>query len=515
MAQSYFSSLPGATLAIARKIGQAQDLPLQFCDDKIKEELVEPLGDLVPSWLNIKISKGGFSMIKINPQIFREYDIRGIVGKDLTEEVVEIIGKAYGTYMKKLRKKRVSLGRDCRLSSPALAGAMSRGINSTGLDVIDIGMVTTPMLYFSLFNLDVDGGVMITASHNPAEYNGIKLCVEKDSLFGEGIQNIRKIAEGNDFASGKGSVETIDIMDSYLKLLRENVEIKPGIRVGIDCGNAMVGIVAPQILREFRCDLTELYVTPDGTFPNHHPDPTVEENIKDLIRTVREKKLQLGIGFDGDGDRVGVIDENGNIIWGDMLVVILARDILKRIPQAKIIGDVKSSSRLFKDIEKQGGRPIMWKTGHSLIKNKMKIEGAALAGEMSGHIFFADRYFGYDDALYTGLRLLEIVSKTGKKVSELLEGVPPAFSTPEIRVDCPEEIKFQVVEKVKEELRKSYQVIDIDGVRIEFPDGWGLIRASNTQPALVLRFEAETKERLEEIRSLIEGKLNEVKRKLN
>lgn len=453
-------------------------------------------------------------MVRINPQIFREYDIRGIVDRDLGEGVVETIGKAYGTYMRGLGKKRVSLGRDCRLSSPALAAAMSRGINSTGLGVIDIGMVTTPMLYFSLFSLDVDGGVMITASHNPGEYNGIKLCVERDSLFGEGIQNIRRIAEGRDFASGKGEVEKIDIMEDYIGFLRENVEIKPGIRIGIDCGNAMVGIVAPRILREFGCDLTELYVTPDGTFPNHHPDPTVEENMRDLISTVREKNLQLGIGFDGDGDRIGVIDENGNIIWGDMLVIILARDILKRIPQAKIIGDVKCSSRLFRDVEKHGGRPIMWKTGHSLIKNKMKVEGAALAGEMSGHIFFADRYFGYDDALYAGLRLLEIVSRTGKRVSELLEGVPPAFSTPEIRVDCPEEIKFQVVDRVKEELKKGYRVIDIDGVRIEFPDGWGLIRASNTQPALVLRFEAETKERLDEIRSLIEGKLEEVKGRL-
>ncbi len=454
-------------------------------------------------------------MTRINPQIFREYDIRGIVDKDLSEEVIETIGKAYGTYMRKLGKKKVSLGRDCRSSSPAYAKAISRGINSAGLDVIDIGMVSTPILYFSLFNLDVDGGVMITASHNPGEYNGIKLCVEKDSLFGEGIQNIRKIAEGGDFALGKGTVETRDVTESYLKFLRENVQIKPGIKVGIDYGNGMVGIAGPQIIKAFRCDATELYATPDGAFPNHHPDPTVVENLEDLINTVREKKLQLGIGFDGDGDRIGVVDENGHIIWGDMLVVILSRDILSRTPGTKVIGDVKCSGRLFKDIEKNGGNPIMWKTGHSLIKNKMKVEKAALAGEMSGHIFFADKYFGYDDALYAGLRLLEIISKTDKKVSELLEGIPPAISTPEIRVECPEEIKFRVVEKVKEELKKDYEVIDIDGVRIEFPDGWGLIRASNTQPALVLRFEAETKERLEEIRSLIEGKLEEAKKKLN
>jgi phosphomannomutase/phosphoglucomutase len=454
-------------------------------------------------------------MTRINPQIFREYDIRGIVDKDLTENIVETIGKAYGTYMRKLGKKTISLARDCRLSSPEFANAMARGLNSTGLDVVDIGMVSTPILYFSLFNLDVQGGVMITASHNPGEYNGVKLCVEKDSLFGEGIQNIRKIAEGGDFAQGKGIVETMDIIQSYLKFLKENVRIKPGIRVGIDYGNGMVGIAGPQILKQFRCAATELYPTPDGTFPNHHPDPTVEENVKELIGTVREKKLQLGIGFDGDGDRVGVIDENGNIVWGDMLVVILARDILKQTAGAKIIGDVKCSGRLFKDIEQHGGNPIMWKTGHSLIKNKMKVEKAVLAGEMSGHIFFADKFFGYDDALYSGLRLLEIISKTGKTVSELLEGVPPAISTPEIRVDCPEEIKFKVVEQAKQELKKDYQVIDIDGVRVEFPDGWGLVRASNTQPALVLRFEAETKDRLEEIRSLIEGKLEAAKKKLN
>ncbi len=453
-------------------------------------------------------------MARISPQIFREYDIRGIVDKDLNEDVIETIGKAYGTYMRKLGKKRVSIGRDCRLSSPAYARAMTRGINSTGLEVIDIGMVSTPILYFSLFNVDVDGGVMITASHNPGEYNGIKLCVEKDSLFGEGIQRIRKIAEGGDFASGNGSVESIDMMDEYLKFLRNNVDIRPGIKVGIDCGNGMVGIAAPQILKEFGCETTELYITPDGTFPNHHPDPTVVENVEELIHMVRDKKLLLGIGFDGDGDRIGVVDENGNIIWGDILVVILARDILSRMPGAKVIGDVKCSGRLFKDIQKHGGSSIMWKTGHSLIKSKMKLEKAALAGEMSGHIFFADKFFGYDDALYAALRLLEIISNTGKEVSELLEGIPPAVSTPEIRVDCPEEIKFKVVEKVKEELRRGYEIVDIDGVRVEFPDGWGLVRASNTQPALVLRFEAETKERLEEIRSLMEGKLEEAKKRL-
>ena len=454
-------------------------------------------------------------MIKINPQIFREYDIRGVVGKDITEEIIENIGKAYGTYMKKSGKKKVSLGRDCRLSSPAFAKAMANGINSTGVDVLDIGMVTTPMIYFSLFNLDVEGGVMITASHNPSEYNGVKLCVGKEALFGEEIQKIRRIADAGDFASGKGGVEIASIMDDYVKLLRENVKIKPGIRVAIDCGNAMTGIVAPEILKEFGCEVTEFYVTPDGRFPNHHPDPMVEENLKDLINAVQKEKLDLGIGFDGDGDRIGVVDENGNIIWGDMLLTIFARDVLKTIPGAKIIGEVKCSTRLFKDIERLGGIPIMWKAGHSLIKHKMKVDGAVLGGEMSGHIFFGDKFFGYDDAVYAALRLLEIISNTGKSVSELLDGIPTAFTTPEIRVECADEIKFQLIEKVKEEFNKEYKVIDVDGVRIEFPDGWGLIRASNTQPALVLRFEAVTKERLQEIRSLIERKLEQARRKLN
>ena len=454
-------------------------------------------------------------MAYINPQIFREYDIRGIVDDDLNADVLERIGKAYGTYMKDYGAKVVSIGRDCRLSSPEYAKAMSRGINSTGIDVIDIGMVSTPMLYFSLYNLDVGGGVMITASHNPGEYNGIKLCRGKDSVFGAQIQKIREIAEGGEFALGKGSVKEMDIEELYVKFLKENIDMKPGIRAGIDYGNGMVGMIGPRVLREFGCDVTELYVTPDGTFPNHHPDPTVEENLAQLIETVRSGELPLGIGFDGDGDRMGVVDENGNIIWGDMLVLVFARDVLSRKSGAKIIGDVKCSNRLFNGIREAGGEAIMWKTGHSLIKDKMKVEKASLAGEMSGHIFFADKFFGYDDALYASLRLLEIMSKTGKNLSQLLEGIPPAVSTPEIRVDCPEAIKFRVVETVKQELGKAYRIIDIDGVRIEFPDGWGLIRASNTQPALVLRFEAQTGERLREIRSLIEGELNSAMAKLS
>jgi phosphomannomutase/phosphoglucomutase len=454
-------------------------------------------------------------MAYINPQIFREYDIRGIVDKDLNEVVLERIGKAYGTYMKDFGAKVVSIGRDCRLSSPDYSKAMTRGINSTGVDVIDIGMVSTPMLYFSLYNLDVGGGVMITASHNPGEYNGIKLCRGKDSVFGAQIQRIREIAEAGEFATGKGSSSERNIEELYVGFLKENIDMKPGLRAVVDYGNGMVGAIGPRVFREFGCDLKELYVTPDGTFPNHHPDPTVEENLAQLIETVRGGKFELGIGFDGDGDRIGVVDEKGNIVWGDMLVLVFARDVISRKPGAKIIGDVKCSNRLFSGINEAGGEAIMWKTGHSLIKDKMKVEKASLAGEMSGHIFFADKFFGYDDALYASLRILEIISRTGKSLSQLLEGIPPAISTPEIRVDCPEAIKFRVVDMVKERLGRSYRIIDIDGVRIEFPDGWGLIRASNTQPALVLRFEAQTKDRLGEIRALIEGELHAVMAELS
>ncbi|NIX16294.1 MAG: phosphomannomutase [Candidatus Dadabacteria bacterium] len=448
-------------------------------------------------------------MPKINPGIFREYDIRGIVDKDLSEEVVETIGKAYGTYLSNHGKKIVSVGRDCRESSPSYSAAFCRALNSCGIDVIELGMVSTPMVYFSLYNLELEGGAMITASHNPSEFNGIKLCIGTESLYGKQIQEIRQIAENEEFATGNGKTEKTDIMDKYINYLTENIDIKPGLKVGVDCGNGMGGLVGPDIIRKKGCEVIELYSEPDGNFPNHHPDPTVEENLQDLIKAVNDNNLDIGIGFDGDADRICIVDENGEIVWGDMLMLILARDVLKEVPGAQIIGDVKCSGRLFKAIEQSGGKPLMWKTGHSLIKSKMKEDGAILAGEMSGHIFFAHRFFGYDDAVYAALRILEILSKTGKKVSELLAGVPGAFSTPEIRVDCPDDIKFKAVNEVKKELSIQYEVNGIDGLRIEFPDGWGLLRASNTQPAVVLRFEAQDEIRLKEIRNIVEIPLKE------
>lgn len=451
-------------------------------------------------------------MANIDPGIFREYDIRGIAGEALNEQVVETIGKAYGTLVKNKGVKKISVGRDCRETSPSYSEALIKGINSTGIDVVDIGLVTTPIVYFSLFNTNVDGGIMVTASHNPGEYNGLKLCIGKDSLYGDGIQELRKLAESGNFVSGNGNVEKTDLIEAYFKYLKENINIKPGLKVVVDGGNGTGGLTAPEILKRFGCEIIELYTELDGTFPNHHPDPTVEENLVELIKTVKENNYDVGLAFDGDADRIGVVDENGEIIWGDMLVLIYALDVLKRNEGATVVGDVKCSSNLFNGIKKAGGNPIMWKTGHSLIKSKIKEENAALAGEMSGHIFFNDKFFGYDDAVYAGLRLLEILSETGKKVSELLSDIPQTFSTPEIRVDCPDEIKFKVTEIVKNKLSKGNEVVDIDGVRVEYPDGWGLLRASNTQPALVLRFEAQSEKRLNEIRKTVETTLEEAKK---
>ena len=453
-------------------------------------------------------------MAKINPDIFREYDIRGIYGSELTERDVELIGKAYSTLIKRKGGKTVSTGRDGRLSSPSLSKALIKGINSVGINVINIGIVSTPILYFSLFNLEVDGGLMLTASHNPGDYNGLKLCMGKDSLFGTEIQGLKEIIEKDDFEKGEGSVIDQSITNMYVKYMKDNFKFKPGLKVAIDCGNGMVGLVGPRILKEMGCNLIELYSEPDGTFPNHHPDPTVVENLKDLQKAVVENNCEVGIAFDGDGDRIGVIDEKGDIIWGDMLVLIYALNILEHNKGATVIGDVKCSSNLFDEIKRLGGNPIMWKTGHSLIKNKIKETSADLAGEMSGHMFFNDRYYGYDDAFYSALRLLEIISSTEKKVSEFLSHVPKTFSTPEIRVEAEESSKFELVSRVSKKFNDGYNVTDVDGVRVNFPDGWGLIRASNTQPALVLRFEAQSEERLKEIKALIESKLEEAKAEL-
>jgi phosphomannomutase/phosphoglucomutase len=442
--------------------------------------------------------------------IFREYDIRAVVEKEITLEEVRLLGKALGTRLIREGRSRLALGRDGRLSSGSFRTALLEGLLSTGCRVVDIGVCPTPLLYFAIRALETDGGVMITASHNPPEYNGFKICIGNDTIFGAEIQQLRELVERGDFISGAGHLEERDVVPAYQKFMTDTIRIPRPLRVGLDAGNGTGGWLALPILRQLGCRVYDLYCDIDGSFPNHEPDPTIPENLTDLIDLVRREKLDLGLAYDGDGDRLGVIDHTGAIIWGDQLLILFARDILKRNPGATFIGEVKCSQTLYDDIPRQGGQILMWKTGHSLIKQKMKETGAALAGEMSGHIFFADRYFGFDDAVYASLRLLEILAHSGKHIPELLSGLPPMVATPEIRVPTPEETKFRIVARAREELAARHPVADVDGVRVLFDDGWGLIRASNTQPVLVLRFEARSPERLAEIRAYVEGVLKKI-----
>ena len=450
----------------------------------------------------------------MNSSVFREYDIRGLAEKDFDKEFALLLGKVHGTIISKKGGKRVTVGRDCRATSDAYAEAVIAGLASTGLHVYDIGVCPTPLLYFSLFHLDVDGGIQVTASHNPSEYNGFKLCVGKETLYGQQIQDVRAKVERNEFKQkAGGKVERYEIVPPYHRHLLQDVpRLARPLKVVVDAGSGVGGPVAPPIFRELGCTVWEIACTPDGRFPIHHPDPTVPENLAMLIEKVRHEKADLGIAYDGDADRIGAVDEQGNILWGDELLVLFARDVLQRNPHAVIISEVKCSQRLYDDIAKNGGKAIMWKAGHSLLKAKMKETHALLAGEMSGHMFFKERYFGYDDAIYASLRLLEILAKSSQPLSGLLADLPKSVSTPEIRVDCPDEKKFAIAEKAKEYFRKHYDIIDVDGVRVQFPEGWGLIRASNTQPALVLRFEAKSDEKLKEYRAIIEGKLRELER---
>jgi len=448
---------------------------------------------------------------EVNPRIFRQYDVRGTVDEDLTEEVVEQLGQGYGAYVVNRGARRVSVGYDARLSSPRFRDALVQGMTSTGLDVVDIGMVPTPTLYFSLFHLDVDGGVMITGSHNPPEFNGFKLAWGRTTLYGEEIQEVRRIIEAGEYPRGEGAVSEQDIKPAYRRTLVQSIgQFERAVKVVVDAGNGLGGIFCPGLLQDLGADASGLYCEVDGTFPNHHPDPTVPGSLQDLIAEVGRQKAELGLAYDGDCDRLGVIDERGNIIWGDQLLIIFSREVLARQPGATIIFEVKCSQALPDEIERAGGVPLMWRTGHSFIKQKMKETNAPLAGEMSGHLFFADEYFGYDDALYASLRLVRLLARSTKTVSEMLADVPRYYSTPEIRIDCPDEEKFQIVSELVEYFKKQYEVVDVDGARILFGDGWGLVRASNTQPVLVLRFEARTPERLEEIKGIVVSKLSEV-----
>ena len=441
----------------------------------------------------------------INPEIFREYDIRGVAEVDLDDQAVSLLGKAIGCFFKKRGCKTVTVGYDCRLSSMRICSVLKKSLLSSGLNVWNIGLVPTPISYFSVNTLPVDGGIMITASHNPPQYNGLKISLGKTTIHGDQIQEIKNILLRKDYYSGRGEYRELDLKEKYIKNILESISHPLNLKIVIDSGNGMAGMIAPELFRRLGCEVIDLFSEPDGKFPNHSPDPAVLENMKSLIHEVKRQGVLAGVGFDGDADRIGVIDQSGRAIYGDELLVIYSRELLKTHPSAKIISEVKSSHRLFQDIHRHGGQPIQWKTGHSLIKAKMKEEGALLAGEMSGHMFFADRYYGYDDAIYAAARLFEILAKQNKTPAQLLADLPPSFSTPEIRLDCPDSAKFDIVERAKSEfLRLGFHVNTIDGARVEFADGWGLVRASNTQPALVFRFEADTPKRLEEIRSTIE-----------
>jgi len=441
----------------------------------------------------------------INPLIFREYDIRGLVGTDLTLDAVERIGKGYGTCAAANGVRVVALGRDVRLSSPGFRDALVKGLLSTGLSVVDVGICPSPLLYFAVQHLRVDGGVMITGSHNPAEFNGFKLCIGPETIYGDKIQEIRRIIESGSFREGEGSLSQSEIIPDYKKFVKDNLSISKRFKVVVDGGNGTAGAVAPDLFREMGMEVVELFCEADGRFPNHFPDPTVPENLRSLIAKVAETGADVGVGYDGDADRIGVVDERGNIIFGDYLLILFAREILSRKPGATIISEVKASQNFYDDIARLGGRPVMWKTGHSLIKAKMKEEKAELAGEMSGHIFFSDRYLGFDDAIYASVRLFEIMAREGRALGDLLSDLPPVVSTPEIRIDCPDELKFRVVEDAAGIIaRSALDVTDIDGIRARFDGGWGLLRASNTQPVLVLRFEGRDMETMLKIRSVIE-----------
>lgn len=440
--------------------------------------------------------------------IFRQYDIRGVVGQDLTVEAAEAIGRAYAVLLHERGiAGAVAVGRDNRPSGTALRDALVRGLTEGGHDVIDVGVVPTPLLYWSLHHLPVVAGIQITGSHNPPEYNGFKCCVGTGSLHGEGIQRLRQIIEAGQFRRGAGTVRDEAIIDRYVADIAAKIGPLPAtMKVVVDCGNGVGAVVAPKLFAALGVTPTWLFAESDGSFPNHHPDPTVVENLQDLIRSVRETGSELGIGFDGDADRIGIVDGDGTIIWGDYLLLLYARDVLARTGAGQsIIFDVKCSQALPDGIAKAGGVPVMWKTGHSLIKDKMKALKAPIAGEMSGHMFFTEGFYGHDDALYAAARLLRIVADAKRPVKALLADVPRFVSTPEIRVDCPDDRKEAIVAEALAHFRAKYDVSDVDGVRILFGDGWGLIRSSNTQPILVLRFEASSEARLAQLRAEVEG----------
>ena len=447
--------------------------------------------------------------MNFNKYIFREYDIRGKVLDDFPPEVVESLGKGFGTFIKRGGGQEIALSGDIRLSTPMLIEQFKNGVLSTGLDVINIGILPTPANYYSMFKLDVAGAVQITGSHNPPEFNGFKMSRNKKAVFGDSIQELRIIIENKDFELGKGSEASYNILSDYKRMINSKINIQKKIRVVMDCGNAAGAICAPEIFKNLNVELSELYCDVDGTFPNHHPDPTVEKNLIDLIGKIKSGDYDIGIAFDGDADRVGVVDETGEIIWADQLMALFLPEIIN--PGDEILFDVKCSQALEEMIVKYGGKPVMWKTGHSLIKQRMYELNCKLGGEMSGHIFFADDFYGFDDAIYVAARIVQTLSRSDKTLSELKKELPKYYATPEMRFEVKsDEEKFRITKEAVDYFKDNYDCITIDGVRIKFGDGWGLVRASNTQPVIVCRFEANTPERMEEIKAVVITKLQEI-----
>jgi len=443
----------------------------------------------------------------MNSYIFREYDIRGKVAEDFTDEVVEALGKGFGSWVKRQGARSIALSGDVRTTSPHLKSMFAKGLLSTGVDLIDIGILPTPVNYFALYHLPVDGAVQITGSHNPPEYNGFKMSFHQGAVYGKQIQAIREIIEQGDFETGAGTKSEQNILDDYIDMVVNKITLDKPLKVVMDCGNAAGALAAPKIFQKLGVELTELYCDVDGTFPNHHPDPTVEKNLADLISTMKAGDYDVGVAYDGDADRVGVVDNNGQIVWADYLMTIFLDEVIQNDGD-EIIFDVKCSQALEQAIAEKGGTPVMWKTGHSLIKQKMKESKAPFGGEMSGHLFFADDYYGYDDAIYVSARVLQTLSRTDRTMADIISDLPHYESTPEIRMETPsDEEKFVIAKKAEEYFSQKYDHTNVDGIRIKFGDGWGLVRASNTQPVIVCRFEAKNKERLEEIKNLVLTKL--------
>jgi len=450
--------------------------------------------------------------LELKPHVFKEYDIRGEAGTDLTPEFARLLGYAFGRMVKEQGFSKVIVGRDNRHSSPELAANLITGLRRAGVGVLDLGQVVSPVFYWSRIHYDIDPGIIVTASHNPPQDNGFKIALGFGTIYGEAVQDLRRRMESlrDEFEVEPASLPEVTQVrpnSEYIKMVQSKITLDRPLKIVVDCGNGTPSDLAVQLYEALGCEVVPLYCESDPNFPNHHPDPVRPENLVDLIKTVKENGADLGLSFDGDGDRLGVVDDAGNILWGDQLMILYWREILPKYPGAQAIVEVKCSNALVEEIKKLGGRPLFYRTGHSYIKAKLKELEAPFTGEMSGHLFFADEYYGFDDALYAGARLLRIVAAQDRPLSELLDDVPTYYSTPEVRVYCPEESKAKVVEAVKRHFAEKYEVIDVDGARVLFPSGWGLVRASNTQPVLVLRCEAKSPAELEKITQAMEEAL--------